>query len=214
MRWKIVQKIPGFQPTEGKYSDWKVFLSEEAEHQCVYCSIHESSMGGIRNFHVEHYRPKSKFQDLTNTYLNLFYACPICNTFKSDDWPNEPPLDNGFSTIYYPDPSKLDYGQLFNVDTATGLISGNNVTGLYIEQKLYLNRPQLITDRKLLISINRSSVILNQSEDLLRELKKHTQSQGVIELLIELCTCLTDIIKIKDKITTSIPYRLEETKRA
>ena len=57
------------QPTKGKYSDWKEILAEEGFNQCVYCAIPDACFGGIRNFHVEHYRPKSKFKKLENNII-------------------------------------------------------------------------------------------------------------------------------------------------
>ncbi len=108
MKWKRVPKENCKQPTTGTYSDWKEILAEEGFHQCVYCAIPEPRFGGIRNFHVEHYRPKSlkRFQKLTNDIRNLYFACAICNTFKGDDWPAEP--DAQFHSHCFPDPSKTD----------------------------------------------------------------------------------------------------------
>jgi uncharacterized protein (TIGR02646 family) len=149
MKWVKIQKDPANQPSSGKYNDWKAQLAEEGQHQCVYCAIREISMGGIRNFHVEHYRPKSKpeFSHLINDYCNLFYACPICNTFKSNDWPNDPVNDH--SKPSYPDPSNVDYNILFDVDIKQGLVNGNKVASAYMQEKLYLNRPQLVIERRL-----------------------------------------------------------------
>lgn len=149
MNWHRIPKESTPLPTHGsKYSDWKVELSLEGCHQCVYCTISESSFGGIRNFHVEHYRPKglARFVALENVFSNLFYACAICNTFKSDDWPADPVAD--CSVDCFPDPCLKNYGELFIVDRSTALLNGRNVTGTYILHKLYLNRPQLIIKRK------------------------------------------------------------------
>lgn len=103
----------------GKYSDWKPILAEEGFHQCVYCALPDATFGE-RNFHVEHYKPKSraKFKHLENDIRNLFYACPACNVFKSDSWPRAPKKDH--SVEAYPDPSKCDYCELFKLDEASG----------------------------------------------------------------------------------------------
>ena len=60
MEWFKIFKENSVQPKTGKYSDWKEIIADECKHQCVYCALSESRFGGIRNFHVEHYRPKSK----------------------------------------------------------------------------------------------------------------------------------------------------------
>jgi 5-methylcytosine-specific restriction endonuclease McrA len=105
MNWRRIPKEKTVQPKKGRYSDWKEILAEEGFNQCVYCAIPDACFGGIRNFHVEHYRPKSKFEKLENDIKNLFYACAICNTFKGDDWPGEPEKD--FFAPCYPDPSLI-----------------------------------------------------------------------------------------------------------
>ncbi|PAX52396.1 retron system putative HNH endonuclease [Brunnivagina elsteri] len=65
-----------------KISNWKSFnksvkedvyqsLLREQGYICCYCGINISR----RNCHVEHFRPKSKYQDLTFTYTNLIASC-------------------------------------------------------------------------------------------------------------------------------------------
>jgi hypothetical protein len=146
MEWKKISKTAA--PATGTYRDWKSVLAIEASYQCVYCCIHESKFGGQRNFHVEHFRPKSIFPLLENSYGNLFYACGICNSFKGNDWPNEP-VANDFSKIAYPDPSTVCYGELFEIKKDTGIVYSKFLAGNYIVERLYLNRPQMITLRRL-----------------------------------------------------------------
>lgn len=211
MRWRIVNKTPGFQPTVGTYSDWKGILAVEAQNQCVYCSIHENHMGGIRNFHVEHYRPKSKFDNLTNDYSNLFYACPICNVFKSNDWPNDPP-NQDLDIIYYPDPSIDDYSLLFDVDFNLGLIKGKNTRAEYIVNKLYLNRPQLITNRRLLVlndQLSRISPLVSKWFSLL-EKSTHPLSKTA---LTELGKWSLDSMNLLLQLHKSIPYKVGDVKK-
>ncbi|UKB79560.1 HNH endonuclease [Chryseobacterium sp. MEBOG07] len=144
--WKRIPKEVSTCPTEGIYSDWKPNLSVEGYHQCVYCFVSETYFGGIRNFHVEHYRPKKKFEELTNDYKNLFYACSICNSFKSEDWPNEPNAE--YDIAFYPNPSVIDYSEIFEIDANSFDITGNNFTSRYLVNRLFLNRRQLIVYRK------------------------------------------------------------------
>ncbi|NJR14409.1 MAG: TIGR02646 family protein [Calothrix sp. CSU_2_0] len=65
-----------------KVSNWKSFnksvkedvyqsLLQEQGYICCYCGISI----GRRNCHIEHFRPKSKYQDLTFTYTNLIASC-------------------------------------------------------------------------------------------------------------------------------------------
>lgn len=117
----------------------------EGRAQCVYCAIPEASWGGFRNFHVEHYRPKSKFAALTNDIQNLFYCCGVCNSFKREDWPDTPPP--ALDRPSYPSPSEVDYNALFSV-ADNGEVAGENVAARYVVEKLYLNRPHLLQERR------------------------------------------------------------------
>lgn len=148
MRWKRVPKEKASQPTTGKYSDWKPILAEEGFHQCVYCALHDATFGQ-RNFHVEHYKPKSlsKFKHLENDIKNLFYACPVCNVFKSNSWPRAPKKDH--SVEAYPDPSKHDYNDLFDVAESNGEITGKFPASKFLVVRLHLNRKQLVTERRI-----------------------------------------------------------------
>ena len=137
MEWRRIPKEASTKPTTGSYRDWKPHLAEEAEHQCVYCAIPDASFGGIRNFHVEHFRPKSKFVDLKNDYANLFFACAICNTFKGNDWPNGS-KDNDLSLAGYVNPSKRCYGDLVSIDPHSHMAESTVPAGLYMVERLYL----------------------------------------------------------------------------
>lgn len=175
MKWKRIRKEASVQPASGIYSDWKPYIANEAENRCVYCAIHDAFLGGLRNFHVEHYRPKSieRFSSLENSIENLYYSCPICNTFKSNDWPNDPNDDHSIQC--YPDPSKYDYCDLFEVNIETGLISGKYVATKYIVEKLFLNRGQLILDRKTEILYEK----LRKNLVVLRSLRDRLQRQDI-----------------------------------
>lgn len=145
MTWFLVDKSKTNQPP-GNYRQWKPILRVEGRYQCVYCSIGEGAFGGFRNFHVEHYRPKKYFPDLEDVIANLFYACGICNSFKGSDWPGEPREDNEVAA--YPDPSKVNLATIFSVD-GSGLVQSNCISGRYVIERLFLNRPQLLIQRRI-----------------------------------------------------------------
>lgn len=166
MNWKQIVKDKSKQPTSGEYSDWKEQIAEECYYQCVYCSIHENPWGGIDHYHVEHYRPKSRpeFAHLENDILNLFYACPVCNRFKSNDWPAE--CTNDFNTVAYPDPSKVDYADLIDVSSTDFTLTGKFPASKYVIQRLYLNRPQLIYERREETLRTRGRSLMNEVMDM------------------------------------------------
>lgn len=159
MNWSLIVKQQA--PTTGTYTDWKPFLRSEGFYRCVYCSIHEGSFGGLRNFHVEHFRPKSKFAALENHYPNLFYCCAICNSFKGDEW-IEVDIVPAPIVSCFPDPSLTDFSSLFWLD-ASGTLAGKGKTGEFLAVQLFLNRPQLVIDRRVEMLRKRCIAELDES---------------------------------------------------
>jgi hypothetical protein len=214
VNWRIVDKSKTKQPATGTYSNWKEILAEEGHHQCVYCTISESRFGGIRNFAVEHYKPKSltKFKKLENDITNLFFACSICNGFKGNDWYDEP-LDD-FTKIVYPDPSKTDYSALFYVNPHTGVVDGKNIAGRYISEKLYLNRIQLILDRKLSILKQRKKGLIECITKLSNALlQQHTDNPEAVLYLELVLKAINSLHEVWDGIDETIPYSSQQIKR-
>jgi hypothetical protein len=108
----------------------------------VYCSLQEAENGGLDNFHIDHFRPKSRFNPLRDTMANLLLSCAICNRFKSDDWPGEPAADH--SVPAYIDPATTNYNEVLTVDQSNYRVAAASVAGRYMVERLYLNRPQMI----------------------------------------------------------------------
>lgn len=203
MTWRRIDKTQSPVPTSGDYRSWKPLLAREGRLQCVYCCIPESRFGGIRNFHVEHYRPQSLFPRLRNDYLNLFYACGICNVFKSDDWPADH-LQGDLSHPAYPDPSQVDYGSFLTIDESTGEVSGSGILGRYIVERLHLNRPQMVAIRKLTQLFARIARFHESMTSLLEESKIPT------ELKDDVIKVLLDINKLTLRYATARPYASDQ----
>lgn len=211
VKWKPVKRRCRHQPMSGKYSDWKDQIARDCHHQCVYCAIHESHFGGLDNFHVDHFRPKSRFRNLEHIITNLFLACSICNRFKSDDWPDEPKDDH--SVPAYPDPSKHDYNDLFKV-TRDHKVAGRFPASAYVTDRLYLNRPQLVMERRIHV-LDRKMASL---EDFARNAsvvlrKQRTRKNAVIDILAELTSELATLNGCYRAVHDSRPYRLDQIRR-
>lgn len=142
MNWPVLQGKARVQPAVGSYEDWKAPIAADCAGQCVYCSIREAENGGVANFQIDHFRPKSLFATLRDVISNLYLSCAICNRFKSNDWPSEPTSDH--SHAGYVDPSHADYNQLLRVDAASYCLSSDCIAGRYTINRLFLNRPQMI----------------------------------------------------------------------
>jgi hypothetical protein len=194
MKWRRIPKETSTQPKSGKYSDWKHLLAAEGQHQCVYCALHDATFGE-RNFHVEHYKPKSKrrFKHLENVFSNLFYACPVCNIFKSDSWPGEPKNDH--SREAYPNPATCDYSDLFEVSPRTGQTNGKFVASRFLIARLHLNREQLVTERRIFYNDERmlelNSYFGTKKNDLVT--KAQQRDKKAMDLISRLLDLYTDM---------------------
>ena len=205
MNWKIIIKDPKKQPSKGVYSDWKEQISKECFYQCVYCTIHEAQFGGINNYHIDHYKPKSIFPKLENDICNLFYACPICNRFKSDDWPNEPDL----SLVCYPDPSKTDYAILFELDNDFQ-INGKYVSSRYLILRLFLNRAQLIMERREEIKVRIATNLMKELQQSIDGIADLEEANEAYKSLINIQNRIQELWELRKKIR---PYELKDIRK-
>jgi hypothetical protein len=210
MKWRRIAKELSKQPESGTYKAWKELIAEEGFYQCVYCAIHEGCFGGIRNFHIEHYRPKSKFKNLENDIRNLFYACAICNVFKGNDWPDEPKED--FSNPSYPDPSQVDYGDIFAINNGLGLVEGKFQASRYLVERLYLNRPQLIHERKISSLVEELGELNRFFKDKIGKIENRKDAEAK-EILVRLSKLFIEISSLQSQLGKIRPYKETEIRR-
>ena len=208
MNWKKIIKDKEKQPAVGTYSDWKEQIAKECFYQCIYCSINEAQFGGIDHYHIEHYKPKSieRFKVLENDICNLFYSCPICNRFKSYDWPNDA---DDLDIICYPDPSTYDYSDLFVVNSLDYKVYGTYVSTKYMTERLYLNRPQLLYER-------RESFLKQREENVtkaLEVLQDKINNPEDFTLLKESLSGIIQLNKTLQKRSSIRPYKLAEIRK-
>ena len=125
-------------PRQKRYQDYKPFLRKDFRTRCAYCLIHEAHFGGLRNYHVDHFRPKRRFPRLVLTYTNLYYACGLCNTFKGETWPSPSQQKAGFG---FGDPCEEDlYKEHLQIDERDGSLRAITKSGRYTLEHLRLNR--------------------------------------------------------------------------
>jgi hypothetical protein len=204
VQWpNLVGKVR-IQPLQGAWHLWKQAIADHCAGQCVYCAIPEGRFGGIRNFHIEHFRPKSKFPKLENHIGNLYLACAICNVLKSDDWPAEPIADHSLAT--YPDPFHTDYNTLFVISSRTYEVGSSKVAGKYLIEKILLNRAQLILERRLAALLNSLSEFDAWVSASLRNMTKEELKTTV--------AIVQEISRVKTKTLEARPYRDVDTKRS
>jgi len=211
MNWGLIVKQPAPQLAGKKYNDIevKMHLREEGGQRCVYCSINESIIGGYQFFWVEHHKPQSVDSSLKDDLNNLFYSCQICNRFKSNDWPNEP--DATFALCCYPNPTAVDYKTLFDL-SGDGRLSGVYTASKYLVERIYLNRPQLIMERRRVALRDRH----NQLNDEARALAERLAAKGDAEstrLLLEIVKLSQDAQVLNTKLETIPPYEVADVTR-
>lgn len=130
------------------YSDYrrcKPYLRRDFQYQCAYCTIYEAEFGGHHNFQIDHFCPQSLFPELKNEYSNLYYACSICNVYKSNSWPTEEQVKLGRRFL---DPCTDDYDAHFK-QLPDGTLRTLTEPAKYTLSHLRLNRLQLIRLRQM-----------------------------------------------------------------
>jgi hypothetical protein len=133
-------------PQQKTYQDYKPYLRKDFRSRCAYCLIHEAHYGGLRNYHVDHFRPQKRFPNLVLTYTNLYYACSLCNIFKGETWPSPKQLKAGFK---FGDPCKEDlYEKHFQIDKRDGSLRALTNIGQFTKDHLRLDRRQLRKHRQ------------------------------------------------------------------
>jgi len=208
MNWKLVNKDPAHQPNSGTYSDWKEQIAKECYNQCVYCAIHEAQFGGIDHYHIDHFKPRSKFPQHEHDILNLFYACPICNRFKSDDWPGDPDLN----AVSYIDPSRINYSELFEVRDNFE-IEGKFTSSRYILIRLYLNRVQLIFERRETTRRNQE-IKLREEVNTLLALVGDTDAQFALTYHKLVLEVYNNLLNLEHKKMEIRPYQLADIRKS
>ena len=203
MRWPDLLGKARRQPDVGRWHQWKEAIAEHCGGVCIYCAIPEGRFGGIRNFHIEHFRPKSKFSDLEDDITNLYLACAICNVLKSDDWPGEPTPDH--SLPVYPDPGATNYNTLFVVSPQSYEVSANTLAGKYLIERILLNRAQLILERRLATMLRSLAEFEDWAERSLAEMKPSE--------LRDTSAVLLQISRTKTSTLLARPYRDADAKR-
>jgi uncharacterized protein (TIGR02646 family) len=116
---------------------------------CVYCGRKLNLSKPGKSFHIEHFRPQSRFKKLSVDFENLFLSCghesangtrsQTCGTYK-DQW---------FEEAAYVDPQYPGCMNFFNFHLS-GNVSPNPeeaISSQNMIEKLNLNHPELKVDR-------------------------------------------------------------------
>ena len=121
--------------TFANYRNFKPYLRTDFKMKCGYTDCSDFWFGGSKTFHIDHFKPKSKFPELETSYSNLVYCCSYVNVLKSDD-ENE-----------YLDPCNVNYNEHFERDNDGNIFAKKeSATAVYMHKtlKMFLKRYQII----------------------------------------------------------------------
>ena len=135
-------------PTETNYTKYRSAVRDDFVMSCCYCLMPELLAGGSDNFELDHFRPKSReeFAHLAHDYLNIYYACHICNHAKAAKWPSEALLAVGYRFLDY---CVEVFSRHFELESS-GLLKPLTTAAEYTLERLRLNRPHLVQMRLLI----------------------------------------------------------------
>lgn len=153
-------------PVYTDHLSYRPFLRIDFRERCAYCERTEVWLGGTDFFTVDHFRPRSKFPELSFHYPNLYYACGKCNQHKANTWPNENLSAKGFRLS---DPCEEDMYSEHLRELEEGTLESLDNCGRYTCDHIRLNRPDLSQWRRLRRQI---AIELNQFEAIKETLQR------------------------------------------
>ena len=152
--WKAAQLRSGIEPAYGDLQQSERgtthrSLFAEQTGQCVYCG-RGISLDRKQNYHIEHFRPQSKFPNLQLDYANMFLSCEpdtdrgarnTCGHHKGD-W---------FEEDCHIPPAPEACSERFRF-RSSGRISGDGTPEAdKMIGTLNLNHRELVTERQVMI---------------------------------------------------------------
>lgn len=104
IKFRNFQPVRTFTGTYTNYRSYKKYLRSDFKGRCGYTDCPDTWFGGPKCFHIDHFKPKSKFKHLENDYNNLVYSCSYVNILKTDDINHMiDPCSSDFDDAFYRD---------------------------------------------------------------------------------------------------------------
>lgn len=167
----------------------KALLMKDFNCRCGYCNDHHRYVGGVVFYHLDHFAPKSMFDDHKWDYDNMVYSCPYCNISKSNKWESSSidiPILNGKGFV---DPCKKEYTSNF-IRKKDGAIIGVTDVGKYMVKELRLD-----------LALHKYNYLIDNISEKLRTLGKHRYHKIVDEkVLLEAFYLIQDYNNKKDEV--------------
>ena len=145
----------GAIPGDSCWREFRDGLGERSGGMCWYCERLCASASPVvsRAATLDHFKPRSKFPQLTYEWSNWVFSCYACNAeFKEDRWPQNGYVDPAAADIQNRPESYFDYDSKTNdVIPRHGLSDGEHKRAQDTIDDLSLNR--------LEVKINRANLI-------------------------------------------------------
>ena len=110
------------------YKSFKKYISTDFNNKCGYTDCSDFWFGGMKTFHIDHFKPWSKYPNLKTEYSNLVYCCSYVNILKTND-----------DTESYLDPCDTDFNDHFERNNDGEIIPRqNSKEAQYMYKKLEL----------------------------------------------------------------------------
>jgi hypothetical protein len=126
-------------PAPSTYRGYRLHVAEDFSGCCAYCLLPHFLLGGPESFELDHFYPQSRFPEKIEDFYNLYYACHVCNRYKSGRWPSTEVLAAGGGFVDTCSDAFDDHW----ADTS-GTWRHHSPRGGYTAEKLRLNRPHLV----------------------------------------------------------------------
>ena len=157
------QNRAGEEPADSRWREFRSRLGRQTNNVCWYCErqCDIRAESGSRSPTIDHFRPRSRFPQLTYEWSNWVFSCRACNVDnKKDRWPDTEYVDPcAANVVEHPE-------HYFDYDAGTGQIvpksglSGNaRRKASYTIRDLGLNRLDVILYRQRWILKFRSDVL-------------------------------------------------------
>jgi len=161
---------PPFQSKN--YQRYRPYIREDFCYCCAHCLMPEHLAAGERNFHLDHFKPKSHFPELRFEYSNLYYSCSVCNQNKGAKWPSSKLQEKGYRFI---DTCIENFSSHFSEED--GKLVPLTPAAEYTQERLRLNSKHLVELRQMIkwLIYQLSETPLNLDEPL------HSQVKPIFE---------------------------------
>lgn len=122
-------------------------VAETARFRCGYCLTSQHIIGPL--LEIDHIIPQAKGG--TNDEENLFLACPLCNSHKSDRTEAIDPQTGEIVPFF--NPRRDVWAEHFEWAEANTMIHGITPKGRATISALNMNHPDIVNARQLWVSV-------------------------------------------------------------